>query len=82
MTGVALGIHVRGICSVTAFAVDIFMLGTRVIVEMAITAEFAVFRWSRGIPEGDVRVHERRITQGIMAFLANHIYPQIFCWRM
>jgi hypothetical protein len=75
MTGVALGINVRGICGMTAFAVDIFMLRTGVIVEMAVTAEFAVFRRGRRVPEGDVRMYERRITQRIMAFLTNYIYP-------
>jgi len=75
MTGTALGINVRGVCFVTAFAVNIFMLGTGVIVEMAVVTECTIFRRGRRLPEGDVRVYERRITQRIMAFLANYIHP-------
>jgi hypothetical protein len=82
VAGIALGIYVRGICSVAPFTVDIFMLGTGVVVEMAVAAEFAVFRRCRRIPEGDVRMYKRRISCCIVAFLANYIYPQIFCWRM
>jgi len=82
VAGIALRIHVRGICGMAAFAVNVFMFGTGVIVQVAVTAEFAIFRWSGRIPEGNVRMYKRRITSRIVAFLTNHIYPKLFCWRV